>query len=60
MSWRRIVLRHVETGESLSDQWRPMAREQEMHAANAALEQRDIPYRWAPEPAEDTPPLPPQ
>ena len=60
MSWRRIVLRHVETGESLSDQWRPMAREQEMHAANAALEKHQIPYRWTPEPVEDSSHLPPE
>jgi hypothetical protein len=59
MSWRRIVLRHVETGESLSEHWRPTVLEQEMLRANAALEQRNVPYRWVLETTDDTfhPPL---
>lgn len=54
MSWRRICLRHVETGMALSDDWRPTASPEEIQEANRELERRGIPYRWQP----DEPSLP--
>jgi hypothetical protein len=56
MAWQRIQLRHIETGEPLSSQWTPTARESELHDANRALEQRNLPYRW--QPIDPRPPLP--
>jgi hypothetical protein len=46
MAWTHIRLVHMDTGLPLAADWSPLVQDEEITAANQALEARHLPWRW--------------